>query len=311
MKNNKLFDFLINRLKHPEKITLSIPEDDSRVFQAIDILKSANINIISHDTLPSVSKEYIESVKTLKFLENWPAEDLKTFLNQAYIKSLLMLKHNDVDAVICGCTMSTADIVRNAIRIIGMDSNSKWITSMFLMINETKDKFLTFSDCAVIPEPTSEQLVEIAEKAGEMHYMITGDAPRIAFLSFSTKGSAEHYRVSNVRKAVEFFSKRHPNIIHDGEIQLDAAINKHISDSKIKESKLKGDANSLIFPNLDAGNIGYKLTQQLAGYYACGPLLLGLNKPVNDLSRGATVEDIVMISLITAIQCEGLLDANL
>ncbi len=311
MENNKLFDFLISRLKHPSKITLSIPEDDDRVYEAIDILKSTGINIASHDTLPSLSEEYISSVKKLKFLENWPKKDLESFLNQFYIKSLLMLNNNDINAVICGCTMPTADIVRNAIRIIGMDSNSKWISSMFLMINQSRDRFLTFSDCAVIPEPSSEQLVEIAEKASKIHYMITGDDPRIAFLSFSTKGSAEHYRVSNIRKAVDVFSRKHPEIIHDGEIQLDAALNKHISDSKIKESKLKGNANTLIFPNLDAGNIGYKLTQQLAGYYACGPLLLGLNKPVNDLSRGATVEDIVMISLITAIQCERLVDANL
>ena len=119
-------------------------------------------------------------------------------------------------------------------------------------------------------------------------------------------GSADHYRVSNVKKAVDIFSRNHPDINHEGEIQLDAAINREISNSKIKNSKLKGNANTLIFPNLDAGNIGYKLTQQLAGYYACGPLLLGLRKPVNDLSRGATVEDIVMISLITAIQCENL-----
>ena len=217
-----------------------------------------------------------------------------------------MLKNNNINGVVCGCTMSTADIIRNAIRIIGIDESSKWITSMFLMIEQKTNRFLTFSDCAVIPEPTSEQLVEIAKKSSSMHYRITKEEPNIAFLSFSTMGSADHYRVSNVKKAVDIFSRNHPDINHEGEIQLDAAINREISNSKIKNSKLKGNANTLIFPNLDAGNIGYKLTQQLAGYYACGPLLLGLRKPVNDLSRGATVEDIVMISLITAIQCENL-----
>ena len=115
-------------------------------------------------------------------------------------------------------------------------------------------------------------------------------------------GSADHYRVSNVKKAVDIFSRNYPNINHEGEIQLDAAINREVSNSKIKNSKLKGNANTLIFPNLDAGNIGYKLVQRFGGYTACGPILLGLNKPVNDLSRGSTVEDIVLISIITALQ---------
>ena len=305
MKDNKLFQFLINRLKNPSKIRISIPEKDDRVDKAVEILKSTEINIVSNKSLPHLTEKHIAEIEKMKFVENWPKKDLKDFLNSPYIKSLIMLKNNDINAVVCGCTMPTADIIRNAIRIIGVDESSKWITSMFLMINQKKDNFLTFSDCAVIPEPSSEQLVEIAKKAGDMHQKITTQKPNIAFLSFSTMGSAEHYRVSNVKKAVNTFARIYPDINHEGEIQLDAAINREISISKIKQSKLKGNANTLIFPNLDAGNIGYKLTQQLAKYYACGPLLLGLRQPVNDLSRGATVEDIVIISLITAIQCEG------
>ena len=300
-----MFDFLVDRLRRPSEITLSIPEYDSRVSKAKDILESIGINVISHDTLPGLSGNEIESIRSLKFLENWPKEDFDSYINAPYIKSLILLKNNKVDAVVSGCTMPTADIIRNAIRIIGMDYKSKWISSMFLMINQSRDKMLTFSDCAVIPEPNSEQLSEIAEKASNMHCKITGEDPSIAFLSFSTKGSADHYRVTNVRNAVDIFTKKNPTIDCEGEIQLDAAINQGISKSKIEDSKLKGNANTLIFPNLDAGNIGYKLVQELAGYYACGPLLLGLKRPVNDLSRGATIEDIVMISLITAIQYEG------
>ena len=303
---DNLLQFLIDRIKNPSKITLSIPEKDKRIYEAVKVLNDTGLNIITNDSLAPLSKKDILEIQDLKFVENWPKKDLESFLEIPYIKSLAMLKNNNINGVVCGCTMSTADIIRNAIRIIGIDESSKWITSMFLMIEQKTNRFLTFSDCAVIPEPTSEQLVEIAKKSSSMHYRITKEEPNIAFLSFSTMGSADHYRVSNVKKAVDIFSRNHPDINHEGEIQLDAAINREISNSKIKNSKLKGNANTLIFPNLDAGNIGYKLTQQLAGYYACGPLLLGLRKPVNDLSRGATVEDIVMISLITAIQCENL-----
>ena len=303
---DNLLQFLIDRIKNPSKITLSIPEKDKRIYEAVKVLNDTGLNIITNNSLAPLSKKDILEIQDLKFVENWPKKDLESFLEIPYIKSLAMLKNNNINGVVCGCTMSTADIIRNAIRIIGIDESSKWITSMFLMIEQKTNRFLTFSDCAVIPEPTSEQLVEIAKKSSSMHYRITKEEPNIAFLSFSTMGSADHYRVSNVKKAVDIFSRNHPDINHEGEIQLDAAINREISNSKIKNSKLKGNANTLIFPNLDAGNIGYKLTQQLAGYYACGPLLLGLRKPVNDLSRGATVEDIVMISLITAIQCENL-----
>ena len=133
---------------------------------------------------------------------------------------------------------------------------------------------------------------------------------KIAFLSFSTKGSAEHYRVKNIQKAVEIFSKKYPNIEYEGEVQVDAALDPIVAKNKIQYSKLKGNANILIFPNLDAGNIGYKLVQRFASYYACGPLLLGLEAPINDLSRGSTVEDIVLISILTAIQAERAGDAN-
>ena len=138
-----------------------------------------------------------------------------------------------------------------------------------------------------------------------MYNLLLEIDPRIAFLSFSTNNSADHYRVKNVQNATEIFGKLYPDIIHDGEIQLDAAINPIVATAKKnKNTKLNGDANILIFPNLDAGNIGYKLAQYFGGYFACGPLLLGLKKNVNDLSRGATVDDIVLTSLITALQWE-------
>jgi len=170
------------------------------------------------------------------------------------------------------------------------------------MISPDGNKAFTFADCGVIPEPDSQQLAVIANDSALFHSLLTGEEPKIAFLSFSTKGSAEHYRVDKVRKAVEIFAKKHPDISHDGELQFDAATVKTIANSKAPNSALKGDANVLIFPNLDAGNIAYKITERLAHYSAWGPLLQGLSKPVHDLSRGCSVEDIVLVSSITAMQ---------
>ena len=306
MSNSDLFHFLANRISSPSDITISLPEKDERVTLAAKKLRGIGLNILTNELLPPSIDQYVSLIKGLKFSENWLDNSIREFLENPLIKSLVMMKNKETDGVICGCTMPTANVIRNAIRIIGISDSSNWVSSMFLMADKSSNKFYTFADCAVIPEPSSEQLSEIAEKGSLMHKRISGEDPYVAFLSFSTKGSAEHYRVSNVRKAVELFGKKNPNIPHDGEIQLDAAINKKISATKIDDSKLKGNANILIFPNLDAGNISYKLTQQLAGYYACGPLLLGLNQPVNDLSRGASVDDIVLISLITAIQAKNL-----
>ena len=154
----------------------------------------------------------------------------------------------------------------------------------------------------MIPDPNSDQLSSIAYESSKFHEFLIGDKPKIAFLSFSTKGSAEHYKVKKVQRAVEIFRKKYPDIIHEGEIQFDVAVNKKISDSKVGNSLLKGDANVFIFPDLDSANIAYKVTQYLGNYIALGPLLQGLNKPVHDLSRGCSVQDIVYVSAIAALQ---------
>ena len=135
-----------------------------------------------------------------------------------------------------------------------------------------------------------------------MHQLITNEKPRVAFLSFSTNKSANHYRVDRVRQAVEIFGKKFPEIMHEGEIQFDAAVSNDIAKRKNINTKLKGSANVFIFPNLDAGNISYKITRQLAGFDAWGPLLQGLNRPVHDLSRGCSIDDIMNVVAITSIQ---------
>jgi phosphotransacetylase len=168
------------------------------------------------------------------------------------------------------------------------------------MISPKNDYAYTFSDCGVIPDPTSQQLCSIAYDASNLHRLLSDEEPVVAFLSFSSKGSAEHYKVSKVQNAYNLFSKKYTYIKSDGEIQFDAAINSSIS--KRKKSTLNGESNVFIFPDLDSANIAYKVTEHLAGFQALGPLIQGLCKPVHDLSRGCKVDDIVSVSAIAALQ---------
>ena len=170
------------------------------------------------------------------------------------------------------------------------------------MVSPNEDLAFSFADCAVIPEPDSNQLVDIAYESSKFHELLTSEKPIIAFLSFSTKGSSSHYRVDKVKKAVDIFGVKYPNILHDGEMQFDAAIDTEVAQSKKANKVLNGNANVFIFPDLDSGNIAYKITEHLAGYSAWGPLLHGLNKPIHDLSRGCDVDDIVSVSMIAALQ---------
>ena len=207
-----------------------------------------------------------------------------------------------IDCIVAGAVTPTSDVVRSAIRIIGMKKNAKWISSIFFMINESRNHAMTFSDCGVIPEPNSEQLAFIGREAALFHKKLSGDNPIVAFLSFSTNGSASHYKVDRVRKAVNIFGKQNLDIEYDGEMQFDAAFDKSIRDRKFSQSKLTKEANTFIFPDLDSGNIAYKITERLAGYQALGPLLVGMDKPVHDLSRGCSVDDIINVSAIAALQ---------
>ena len=229
-------------------------------------------------------------------------ESKKKFMEDTLNFSMMMVSNGDADGLVAGAVTPTGDVLKAAIRIVGIKAESKWVSSSFFMISPSAEKAYTFADCAVIPEPTSDQLASIAGESAFSHRLLSGEEPRVAFLSFSTKGSASHRRVTHVRNAVKTFSESHPDILHDGELQVDSAIVPAVASHKVNDSPLQGNASVLIFPTLDAGNIAYKITERLAGYTAWGPLLQGLNKPVHDLSRGCSSSDIFNVATIAAMQ---------
>jgi len=217
--------------------------------------------------------------------------------------AVAQLKRGHLDGVVAGAKSATADVLRAGLRLLGTAPGIKIVSSSFYMVpsDGRPGDVLTFTDPAVVPSPTAGQLAEIAEAACRARRLIVGDEPRVAFLSYSTRGSADGDSVRTVREALAQFRSRVPDVICDGELQVDAALVPDIARRKAPDSAVAGRANVLVFPNLDAGNIGYKLVQRLAGSHALGPILQGLAGPLNDLSRGASVEDIVHVAYITAL----------
>ncbi|MFA4888994.1 MAG: phosphate acyltransferase [Candidatus Omnitrophota bacterium] len=293
--------------------TIVLPEyDDARVIEAAKIIAGEGLAeplLLSPDKVdPKEKQRYIEEFYQMHKAKDMEVDAVEKLFADTLYYAAMMTREGKVDGLVAGASHTTPDMARCAIRCLGIDDRITLVSSCFIM--EVPDCSLgdegvfVFADCGIIPDPNSRQLACIALSAAELAVKVLSLTPRIAFLSYSTHGSSKVKSIEKISEAMSLLKEMSPGLLFDGEMQVDAAIVPEVAQIKYPDSPLGGRANILIFPNLEAGNIGYKLTQRLAKARAVGPLLLGLKKPASDLSRGCLVEDVVDCAAVTAIRAQ-------
>lgn len=307
------------------KKTVVLPEShDDRVLQAAESLTQRGIAQVitlgNEDTIRATAAKIGVNLQGVRIIDIEKSDKLSDFTNIFFNKRKhkgvtieqaretmkrdlffagMMLAEGMADAVVGGSFASTADVMRASIQCVGMKEGISLVSSFFLMCYP--EMVYSFADCAVVPNPDAAQLADIAISTADNHAVLTGEKAYVAMLSFSTKGSAEHELVDKVRQATAIVKEKRPDLAVDGELQFDAAIVDGIGRKKAPGSDVAGRANVLVFPDLQAGNIGYKIAQRLGGAEAVGPVNQGLKKPYFDLSRGCSVEDIVNTAAIALL----------
>ena len=268
--------------------------------------KLDGVEIVDPATSPK-TKEYAALLYELRKAKGMTLEQAEKLTLDCSYFSVLMIKAGDADGMVSGAVHSTGDTLRPALQIIKTAPGISTVSSCFIMCLPEGSKYgekdvMVYGDCAVNIDPNEDQLADIAISTAESARTLAGISPRVAMLSFSTKGSAKHDTVTKVQNATRIAHEKAPDLALDGELQLDAALVPAVASLKAPGSTVAGKANVLIFPDLEAGNIGYKLTQRLGGAEAIGPICQGLAAPVNDLSRGCVAEDVVGVVAVTAVQ---------
>ena len=305
--DRRTFEAAANVLKEgvAELIIIGTPEEVKANSEGLDISKATIIDPHTYEK----TNEYIDLLVELRKNKGMTKEEAeKLLLNEYMFYACIMVKAGDADGVVSGACHSTANTLKPALQIIKTKPGTKLVSAFFLMVVPDcelgEDGTFVFGDCGLNQNPNPEELAAIALSSAESFKLLVGKEPRVAMLSYSSMGSAKHADVDKVVEATKLAKELAPDLVLDGELQADAAIVPSVGATKAPNSRVAGYANVLIFPNLDAGNIGYKLVQRLAKAEAYGPMTQGIAMPVNDLSRGCSSKDIEGVIAITAVQCQ-------